>query len=529
VRVDAEYLLATAGAQQELVLLHGWGSNREIWRPMLAALRPWANITLLDLPGCAPGYADASEIELQELLAAVLAATPQQAIYIGWSLGGQVALELAARHADRVSALITVCSNPHFVAENDWPGMELAAFARFQEAYHAAPAAGLRRFASLQAQGAERPRELLRQIASQQQYTPGLELLPGLGWLRELDQRALLLGLKQPQLHLLAEKDALVPLRLERSLAELLPEQSAAQVQIVPAASHLAPLDRPLQLVSLAREFLDAAGLLRVPVKRDEAPAKEDVSSSFSRAAESYDSVAKLQREVGKRLLTHLDVVPAAPDRILDLGCGTGFFQPDLSARYREAIYIGLDLAPGMIEYARTRASGPALWVVGDAESLPLATASIDVVFSSLAVQWCHKPEWFLAELARVLKPGGRCVFTTLGPDTLRELRQAWAAVDSYQHVNNFLPSEALIAAGERVAGIELTLSTERHCMQYQRVGDLLAELKSLGAHNMNRRRPAGLTSRKTLQGMLQAYESWRVDGLLPATYDVIFGQVTKI
>ena len=116
-----------------------------------------------------------------------------------------------------------------------------------------------------------------------------------------------------------------------------------------------------------------------------------------------------------------------------------------------------------------------------------------------------------------------------LSPDTLRELRQAWAAVDSYQHVNNFLPSQALNAAAARVAGIELTLSTERHCMQYQRVGDLLAELKSLGAHNMNRRRPAGLMSRKTLQGMLQAYESWRVDGLLPATYDVIFGEVKKI
>jgi len=150
-------------------------------------------------------------------------------------------------------------------------------------------------------------------------------------------------------------------------------------------------------------------------------------------------------------------------------------------------------------------------------------------VFSSLAVQWCCKPEWFLAELARVLKPGGRCVFTTLGPDTLHELRQSWAAVDTYQHVNNFLPAEALIAAAGRVSGIELILSTKGYCMQYQRVGELLTELKSLGAHNMNRRRPAGLTSRKTLQGMLQAYESWRVDGLLPATYDVIFGEVKKV
>jgi malonyl-CoA O-methyltransferase len=239
--------------------------------------------------------------------------------------------------------------------------------------------------------------------------------------------------------------------------------------------------------------------------------------------------VAKLQREVGRRLLAHLHVVPTASATVLDLGCGTGFFQPDLSARYPAATYIGLDLAPGMIEYARTRSSCQGLWIVGDAESLPLATESVDVVFSSLAVQWCSRPDWFLAELARVLKPGGRCVFTTLGPDTLHELRQSWAAVDAYQHVNNFLPAEALIAAAGRVSAIELILSTERHCMQYQRVGELLTELKSLGAHNMNRRRPAGLTSRKTLQGMLQAYESWRADGLLPATYDVIFGEVKKV
>jgi malonyl-CoA O-methyltransferase len=529
VRVDAENLLATAGAQQELVLLHGWGSNREIWRPMLATLRPWANVTLLNLPGCAPGYADAAEIELQELLAAVLAAAPRQAVYMGWSLGGQLALELAAQHADRVSAVVTVCSNPHFIAEREWPGMEADTFSRFHEAYSAAPAAGLRRFASLQTQGAARPRALLRQITNLQQHVPGLELLPGLGWLGALDQRARLAELQQPQLHLLAEHDGLVPAELERPLAELLRWNSTAQVQVLPAASHLAPLDSPRELVSRTHKFLAAVGLLRVPATRGEAPAKEDVSSSFSRAAESYDSVAKLQREVGKRLLTHLDVAPTAPDRLLDLGCGTGFFQQDLVAMYPGATYIGLDLAPGMIEYARTRSSGNGHWIVGDAESLPLATESLDVVFSSLAVQWCHRPEWFLAELARVLKPGGRCVFTTLGPDTLRELRQAWAAVDSYQHVNTFLPSKALIAAAGRVSGIELVLSTERHCMQYQRVGELLAELKSLGAHNMNRRRPAGLTSRKTLQGMLQAYESWRVDGLLPATYDVIFGEVTKI
>jgi len=527
-RLDVEYLPATTAADLELVLLHGWGSNREIWRPVLAALRPWANVTLLNLPGCAPGCGDAAGLKLPALLAAVLGAAPPQAVYMGWSLGGQLALALAARHPDRVSAVLAVCSNPCFIGRSDWPGMPLTDFDGFEAAYRAAPAAGLRRFASLQVQGAPRPRELLRQMPELPPVA-GPQLLPGLDWLRELDQRALLPALQQPQLHLLAERDGLVPIALAPALEKLLSGRAKAQVQVLAGAGHLLPVERPRELVSRCREFLQGAGLLRAAVTRAEAPAKTEVASSFSRAASSYDSVAKLQREVGERLLSHLDTLPAAPARVLDLGCGTGFFRAGLSKRYPHADYVGLDLAPGMIEYARARASGQGLWLVADAESLPLATASVDVVFSSLALQWCHRPQWFLAELARVLKPGGRCVFTTLGPDTLCELREAWAAVDSYQHVNNFLPSQALLAAATDVPGIELKLQSERHYMQYQRVGELLTELKSLGAHNMNRRRLTGLTSRKMLQGMLQAYERWRVDGLLPATYDVIFAEVKKL
>jgi malonyl-CoA O-methyltransferase len=327
----------------------------------------------------------------------------------------------------------------------------------------------------------------------------------------------------------LAEHDGLVPAALESALVELLGQTPSAQVHLLRAASHLAPLDSAPQIAGLTRDFLDQMGLLQAPEVGNEAPAKKDVSSSFSRAAQSYDSVAKLQREVGRRLLTHLEAGGPDPIAVLDMGCGTGFFRRDLSSRYPGATYIGLDLAPGMVEYARARSSGDSLWIVGDAESLPFATESVDIVFSSLAVQWCYRPERFFAELARVLKPGGRCVFTTLGPETLHELRQAWEAVDPHQHVNTFLPAAELMAAAGRIPGIALTLETERHSMQYQRVGELLAELKSLGAHNMNRHRPVGLTSRKTLQGMLLAYEVWRVDGLLPASYDVIFGEVKKV
>jgi malonyl-CoA O-methyltransferase len=235
-----------------------------------------------------------------------------------------------------------------------------------------------------------------------------------------------------------------------------------------------------------------------------------------------------LQRDVGRRLLTRLGPVQESPAVVLDLGCGTGSFRSALRARFPEALYIGLDLAPGMVDYARSQAGDDSAWLVGDAESLPLATSAVDLVFSSLAIQWCHHPGHFLAELARVLRPGGRCVFTTLGPATMDELRQSWAAVDAREHVNRFLPADDLVAAAAVTPGISLRVRSERHCMQYQRVGDLLAELKALGAHNMNRGRPTGLTSRRAIQGMLQAYEGWRTGGLLPASYDVIFGEVEK-
>ena len=530
VRLNQEYLPATQAAELELVLLHGWGSSREIWRPLLASVRGWANVTLFNVPGCAPGSGAGERIELPDVLAAVFAVAPERAVYLGWSLGGKLALELAAHSPQRVAAVVTVCSNPRFVAEAGWPGMEADAFCRFQASCVADPSAALRRFDSLQVTGAKRPRQKLRQLQSRRPPPEGGELLTGLHWLAQLDQRELVGNLNQPQLHLLAEHDALVPVALEPALATLLPASAQARVVLLRDASHVAPLESAPSLADRTRRFLADAGLLHAGATPDAGPAKREVASSFSRAAQSYDSVATLQRDVGCKLLEVLDggsrVEPAV---VLDLGCGTGFFQPMLRSRYPGATLIGLDLAQGMIEHARAHTDDHSKWLVGDAELLPLASESVDLIFSSLAIQWCHRPELLFAELARVLKPGGRCVFTTLGPGTLDELRQAWAAVDTYQHVNTFLPACALEAAAALTPGISLTLKEQRHCMQYARVGELLSELKALGAHNMNKHRPAGLTSRKTLLGMLQAYEARRLNGLLPASYEVIFGEVSKL
>jgi len=522
--LNREYLPATGVSRLELVLLHGWGCNREIWRPLVTRIRAWANITLLDLPGCAPGMGNKPP-SLDQLLQSLGNNVPEEAVYVGWSLGGQLAVEFASRYPERVCGLVTLCTNPCFVAKDSSPGMEPSVLEQFRALYRENPEATLKRFDSLQVAGARRPRPLLRQVRTTRSNAPDEGQSAGLDWLASLDQRDTLSALNLPKLHLFAANDKLVPPECARRVAEL----GECESIVLDDACHMLPLEAPSTLGDRIRDFLHRHNQLPCSPDTPALLDKSDVAESFSRAARDYDSVATLQRDVGTRLFNSLESIELAPLRILDLGCGTGHFLPQLMGRFPEAQYIGLDLAQGMVGYARQRFVEADQWVVGDAESLPLAAGSVDLVFSSLAIQWCYRPELLFAELARVLRPGGCCAFTSLGPDTLKELRASWAAVDEHQHVNTFLPVGELEAAVGRVPGLRLDLRAETFSMRYQRVRDLLSELKTLGAHNINRQRPSGLTGRRALQGMLDAYESWREDGTLPATYDVFFGVVEKI
>jgi malonyl-CoA O-methyltransferase len=453
---------------------------------------------------------------------------PAQAVYVGWSLGGQLAIELALREPDRVAGVITLCSNPCFVARDDWPGMSQQAFDAFRAGVAADPIAALQRFDSLQVAGASAPRELLRRLRRLGRVPDASDLSVGLEWLRLLDLRRSLAALTQPQLHVLASQDALVPANVGNYISTAIATVAAGQVRTLADTCHLAPLDAPVQVAAEIRAFTAGWCETKLSPGRPAEREKAAVAESFSRAAPLYDSAARLQRDVGAQLLQTLDDWQRAPSRVLDLGCGTGHFCPALQARFPGADYVGLDLAPGMVQYARAHCADAGLWLVGDAESLPLASASVDLVFSSLAMQWCTRPEHLFAELSRVLAPGGMCVFTSLGDQTLHELRAAWAAVDAHQHVNSFIPVAELAAVTAGIPGLTARFETRILKMEYARVRDLLDELKTLGAHNVNRARRSGLTSRRALQGMLQAYESWRSEGVLPATYEVIYGILEK-
>jgi len=251
------------------------------------------------------------------------------------------------------------------------------------------------------------------------------------------------------------------------------------------------------------------------------------VRRSFGRSARAYDAAAVLQQRVREELLERLDVVRLAPTVVLDLGAGTGHASLALKRRYRSSQVIALDLAEGMLREAGRRQTLLRRFrrVCGEAAALPLRDASVELVFSNLMLQWCQDPDAVFRECRRVLKPGGLLTFTTFGPDTLVELRRAWAAADSRTHVNRFIDMHDLGDALVRSGLAEPVLDVERYTLTYAEVRELMRDLKDIGAHNANAGRPRGLTGKGALARMTAAYETFRRDGRLPATYEVVYGQ----
>jgi malonyl-CoA O-methyltransferase len=250
------------------------------------------------------------------------------------------------------------------------------------------------------------------------------------------------------------------------------------------------------------------------------------VQAAFDRASGGYEAAAVLQARVGDELLSRLEPFRFQPDVVLDLGCGTGRATAALKRRYPRAQVLALDLAPGMLREAARHQKLLRRFarICGDAACLPLADASVDLVFSSLMLQWCEPLDAALLEIRRVLKPGGFLCFSTLGPDTLVELRTAWAAVDDYSHVNRFTDmhdvGEALVRSGLS----EPVLDVDRLWLEYPDVTTLMRDLKAIGARNATHGRARGLTGRQRLSQLTEAYEPLRRNGTLPATYEVVYG-----
>ena len=254
---------------------------------------------------------------------------------------------------------------------------------------------------------------------------------------------------------------------------------------------------------------------------------KRGVAQAFDQAAAGYEQQAVLQRTVAERMVERLEVVRIKPDWVLDVGGGTGYAARLLSKRYPRARILLLDLSHEMLLEARRRAPrffSHERYVQGDAEALPLSAASADMIFSSLTLQWCNELDQVFREFRRILKVDGLVMLSTLGPDTLKELRRSWAEVDDDPHVHAFVDMHDLGDALIRAGFSSPVLDVERFTLTYKDLYALMRDLKALGASNRSMARRRGLTGKTSLAKLQQGYEHHRREGLLPATYEVVYG-----
>ena len=253
------------------------------------------------------------------------------------------------------------------------------------------------------------------------------------------------------------------------------------------------------------------------------------VRRAFSRAASGYDAAAALQAEVRTRLLESLAYLDdKVPSVVLDLGSGTGHAAAAMRKRWPKAQVIAMDVALPMLRQSRRQAGWwkPFPRVCADARALPLADNSVDVIFSNLCLQWVEDLPAVFAGFRRVLKPGGLLLCSSFGPETLVELRQAFANADDAPHVSPFAPisvfGDALMQAGFRDPVLDRDLFT----LTYTGLPALMRELRAIGATNALATRRRSLTGRARFAAAEAAYELLRdIDGRLPSTWEVIYAQ----
>lgn len=283
-----------------------------------------------------------------------------------------------------------------------------------------------------------------------------------------------------------------------------------------------------------------------VPVNYDHFIDKRRVISAFERAAPLYDQAAILQREVCDRMLSRLEYIKYTPGVVLDAGSGTGYGTRKLLERYPNASVLAIDIAPGMHRQARHRVSSAiprwrqllgmgrnqgtnrTQYVVGDIEQLPLKDSCAGLVWSNLALQWCNDLKKTFDEIRHILQTGGLFMFSTFGPDTLKELRQAFRHADGYSHVNRFTDmhdiGDMLVHSGFATPVMDMEYIT----LTYDEVIGVMRDLKAIGARNATEARLRGLTGKNAWQKAISHYETLRTGGKLPATFEVVYGHAWK-
>jgi malonyl-CoA O-methyltransferase len=252
------------------------------------------------------------------------------------------------------------------------------------------------------------------------------------------------------------------------------------------------------------------------------------ICQAFQQAAKKFDATDFFHREVGFRLLERLDLIDLDPRQIADIGAGTLRDAAGLTAKFPDSRVAALDFAAEMLAVGlatddrRHRVTA----ICADAGRLPLSSERFDLAYSSLMLHWCPDLAAVLGEIRRILHFPGLFCFATFGPDTLRELREAWSQIDPFSHISPFMDmhdlGDALVAAGF----VEPVVDRELITVTYESLAGLIRDLKGAGSINSTLGRNRGLTGRNRWQALSRQFESKRdSDGRTPVTLEVIYGQ----
>lgn len=256
-----------------------------------------------------------------------------------------------------------------------------------------------------------------------------------------------------------------------------------------------------------------------------------EISKTFNKHATEYDKAAKIQYEIGSRLFERLDYLKISPRHILDLGCGTGFFTQQLKKKYPNAVVIGVDLAYLMLAEARKKQRLWRRWPLlnADMQSLPFATGTFDLIFANQVIHWATSSNLVMSELNRVMNINGCLMFSTLGPDTFKELKAAWNNVDEFAHANIFSDMHDIGDVLLKERFVDPVVDMEMITAHYSSVLDLVKGLKAQGVRNINLQRNPGMTGKNTWKKFELAYQAYSTDNKkIPLTYEVIYGHAWR-
>ena len=457
----------------KLFLIHGWNMPPLVWDALAEKLRGEFDVQLATLPGYehAQQPNDPPERSLDSLTE-LLAQAPERSHWCGWSLGATLAMQAAIKSPERISKLTLISPTARFFETEGWPqGISESVFDRLLRVTLKKYAAGLNSFLRMQLPS-EDHHEVRQQLVDKVNdcRPTDVALKSGYQTLSVADLRGQLGEICIPTQIIAADSDEVISPAASQLCADQIPNAIFKTI----GHCHCLPVTQPTQLANLLSDFENSP-----PPASGGAIDRQQVARQFSKAAETYDSAAELQREMGRALIEKIKLT--AGGTLIDLGCGTGDALHQIKTQWPTAKLIGVDIAPAMIEKASDRIPDARL-VVADIEQTGLPEATAEVVLSCAALQWCE-PSRATAEAERLLKPGGSFLMTTFIAGTLPEFREAWRRADPDMKRVHDLVSESDWRQALTDCGFEIKeLKTERRCQRFDSVDQMLQQFRKLGA-----------------------------------------------